>query len=82
MNFILETEVNKVGECNLIHDIINPSKRTKISNIHKYPILHECMNTRKRRAKFKNFHILLDSRCSSTIITRRLIKQFILKETP
>ena len=37
-------KVNKITECNLIHDIINPSKRTKISNIHKYPILHGCMN--------------------------------------
>ena len=32
MNFILETEVNKVGECNLIHDILNPCKRTKNIN--------------------------------------------------
>ena len=37
------------------------------------------MNTRKGRAKFKNFHILLDSRCSSTIIMRRLITKIITK---
>ena len=33
------------------------------------------MNTRKGRAKFKNFRILLDSGCSSTIVMRRLVQK-------
>ena len=36
---IHENEVNKMTECNLIHDILNHSKRTKVLNIHQYPIL-------------------------------------------
>ena len=79
MNCIHENKVNKITECNLIHDILNPYKNTTILNIHKYPILHGCMNTRKCRAKFKNFHILSDSRCSSTVITRRLITKLNTK---
>ena len=31
-------------------------------------ILHVCMNTRKGKEKFKNFQILLNSGCSSTIV--------------
>ena len=31
-------------------------------------MLHGCVNTRKYRAKFKNFQILLDSECNSTIV--------------
>ena len=45
MNCIHENEVNKIGECNILHYIINPSKRTKNLNIQYYPILHGCMNT-------------------------------------
>ena len=30
MNFIHENKVNKLSEWNLIHDILNTSKRTKI----------------------------------------------------
>ena len=33
------------------------------------------MNTRKDGAKFKNFRILLDSGCSSTILIGRLIEK-------
>ena len=33
------------------------------------------MNTRKGRAEFKNFRILLDSGCSSTILIRRLVEK-------
>ena len=75
MNYIHENEVNKRSERNLLHDILNPSKCTKILNIHYYPILHGCINTQKVRAKFKNFCILLDSGCSYTIIMRRLMKK-------
>ena len=45
MNCIHENEVNKLAEINLLHDILNPSRRTKIKNYHYFPILHGCMNT-------------------------------------
>ena len=43
--YIDEKEVNKISKCNLIHDIINPPKRTENININYYPILHVCMYT-------------------------------------
>ena len=43
MNPIHDNKVNKFDECNLLHDILNPSKHIK--NIHYYPILHGCINT-------------------------------------
>ena len=52
---IHDEKVNKIAECNLLHNIISPPKRTKILNIHYYPIIHVYMNNRKGRAKFKNF---------------------------
>ena len=33
-------EVNKISECNLLHDIINTPKRTKNLKSHYSPILH------------------------------------------
>ena len=42
-------------------------------NSHYSPILHGCMNNRRGRAEFKNFLIILDSGCISTIVMRRLI---------
>ena len=39
------------------------------------PIVQGCTNTQKGRAKFNNFLILLDSGCSSTIVTRILIEK-------
>ena len=71
MKRIHDNEINKISEYNLIHDIINPPKRTTILNSHYSPILHGCMNTRKGRARFKNFRILLESGCSSTIVMGR-----------
>ena len=50
----------------------NPPKCTKLLYIHYYPILHGFMNTRRGRSKFKNFLILLDSGCISTIAMVRL----------
>ena len=38
------------------------------------------MNTRRRKVKFKNFQILLDIGCSSTIVMRRLIIKLKNKE--
>ena len=72
MIYIHDNEVNNIDEFNLLHDIINPPKCAKNINSHYSPILHECMNTRKVREKFKNFRIILDSVCSSMIVTRRM----------
>ena len=74
MTCIHENEVSKIFECNLLHDILNPFKRTKKLNIYYCAILHGCMNTWKGKAKLKNFRILLDSGCSSKIVMVRLIK--------
>ena len=41
------TKVNKLTECNLLHDIPNPPKNTKHLNSHYSLILKLCMNTRK-----------------------------------
>ena len=38
------------------------------------------MNTRKGKAKFKNFLILLDSVCSSTIVIGGIVIKLILEE--
>ena len=46
---IHEKKVNKISECNLLHNILNPSKSNKIINIHYSPILHGCMNALKGR---------------------------------
>ena len=67
MTRIHPDKVNKISECNLLHDIINPPKRTNNSNIRYSNILHGCINTRHSREKFNNFRILLYSGCSSTI---------------
>ena len=47
MTFIFVKEVNKIAECYLLHDIINPYKHTKHLNRHYSHILHGYMNTRK-----------------------------------
>ena len=43
-----DNEVTNIDECNILNDIINPPKRAKNINIHYSPILHVCMNARKR----------------------------------
>ena len=68
MACIHRNEVNKIAEWNLLHDILNPPKRTKNLTNHYSNIIHGCMNTQKGGVKFKNFRILLDSGCSSTIV--------------
>ena len=50
-----DNEVNKISECNLLHNIINPPKNTKILNGNYSPIIHEYINTRHGRANFKRF---------------------------
>ena len=80
MTCIHGNEVNKIAEQNVLHDIINLSKRTKFLNSYYSPIMHGRMNTRKGRAKFKNFRILLDSECSTTIVMGRLVRKVTPKE--
>ena len=76
-------EVKNIAECNLLHDIANHPKRAKNANSHYYPIIHGCMNNRKGKAKFKNFHILLENVFSSTIVMGRLFEKiFPEKDTP
>ena len=83
MTRIHNNEVNNTSECNSLHEIINPPKCAKNLNSHYSPILHVCMNTRKGKAKFKNFCILLDSVCSYTIVMGRIIEKLSPeKDTP
>ena len=76
MTCIHDKEINHTAEYILSHDILNPPKRTKTINSHYYPIIHGCMDTRKVKAKFKNFRILLYSKFSSSILMGRLIQRF------
>ena len=55
MTCIHGKKVNKLAECNLLHDIINHPKRTENLNSHYYPIIQGCMNTKNGKAKFNNF---------------------------
>ena len=41
-------------------------------NSHYFPILHGCINTRSGKSEVYDFQILLDSRCSSNILMRRI----------
>ena len=72
---IHDKEVNKIAECNLLYDTISPPKHTKHLNRHYSPILHGCMNNRIGREKFKNFRILFESVCSSTIVMRSIVEK-------
>ena len=75
MMHIHDKERNKIAECNLLHDMINPPKLTKHLNSHYSHIIHKCMNTIKGKGKFKKFFILFDSGCSSTVAMGRLVKK-------
>ena len=82
MIHIHDKEVNTIAEWNLLHDIINTPIQSKNINSHYYPILHGCINTRKGRAKFKNFRIILDSECSSTSVIGRLVEKLHPENMP
>ena len=73
MNFIHDGNVDNIDACNLLYDILNTYKITKNITSHYDPILHECINTHKGKAKFNHFRILLDIGCSYIILMRRLI---------
>ena len=72
MNPIHDKDTNNIAECNLLHDILNPFKRTKNINNYDSPILNVFMDTSRGRAGYKNSQILLESGCSSFILMRRL----------
>ena len=67
-------------EYNLLHDILNLSKRTKKLNSHYYSIWHGCMHIRQGKTRFKDFRILLDSWCGSMIIMVRIINKITPKK--
>ena len=46
MTPIHDDEVNKIAECNLLHDIRNPPKHTNNLKIYYSTILHVCMNNK------------------------------------
>ena len=72
---INDNKLNNIAEFNLLHDLINPPKRTTFLNRYYSPILHGCMNTRKGKSRFKNFWILLDSEFSSINLMGRLVEK-------
>ena len=72
-------KVSKLSGCNLIHDILNNNKFTKILDSNYSPILQGCMSIHKGKAKFKNFRILLNSGCRSTIIMVMIMKNLLQK---
>ena len=80
MTCIHNIELSNISEYNLLHDIINPPKRTNILNIHNSPIIHRCINTRKGKAKFNNIRIILDNGCISTIVMGSMVKKLILEK--
>ena len=56
MNLIHDNEVNLISDYNLLYDILNTSKYTKIKNKHYSHILNRCMNTREGKSRFKKFY--------------------------
>ena len=66
--------MNNIYEWNLLHDKRRPPKHTKHLNIHYSTILHGCINTWNSKAKLKQFQILLDNACGSTIVMRNIIE--------
>ena len=78
----IENRINGIKfECNVLSSFLKPMKRAKRKNSHYSPILQSCMSTHSRRAKFKNFQILLDSGNSSTILIGRLTSKLKTKES-
>ena len=72
MDYKINKDNSIKHEFNILFNILNPTKRAK-SKIRNYsPILQGYMNTHNGREKFGNFHILLGSRSSSTIMMGNL----------
>ena len=71
MKYIYYNKLNNKSEFNLIHDILNTSKRTKNINNNCPPIQYRCMDARRDKAKYK-IRIRLDNGCSPIIALKRL----------
>ena len=55
MTCVDKNKVNKWSGWNLLHDTLNPTKRTKKLNIYYFNILQICMNTQKGKENYKTF---------------------------
>ena len=66
-------KVNHIAECNSLHDIFNPPKRTQKS-LHSFNI-YGYINTRKGKVKFKKFCILLGSEYISAVVMVWLVQR-------
>ena len=76
MKFQMANKVSKDSSithvCNVLSNLLNPTKHA-ISKIDNYsPILQGCMNTLSGSEKFRKFRILLDIRISSTIVMGKM----------
>ena len=85
---LMKNKINKdksiINECNILTDVLNPTKLNKSKYDYYSPILQSCMKSRSGTALFRNFQILLDSGISSTVIMSELaskIKPNVLTET-
>ena len=54
---IHDHEINNIAEYNLIHDMLNYSKRIKNNNSHYYHILNVCMDICRGKKNYKEFQI-------------------------
>ena len=63
-----DNNVNNIAECNLLHDMLNPSKFSKTINSHYSPKLHRYINTCRGEATFNICRILLDIVCGSMLV--------------
>ena len=52
MNCIHDNEVNNIAECNVLHDILNPTICNKNVYRQHCTILKGCTNTRKGKVRF------------------------------
>ena len=75
MNCLHYNKVNNIAECNLLHDMLKPSKYTKSINKYCTPTIHVCMNIHNGRAKYNNFRILLDSGSGYATVIRSLAEK-------
>ena len=73
MTCIHGNKLNKIHECNLLQNVLNPPKGTKNQKIYYSPIIKVYMNIQKGKGKFKNSSVLFDNGCSYTIIIGMLI---------
>ena len=51
MTYMHGNKGNKIYECTLLHNVLNPSKQNKPLISHYSPIIHRCMNIQKGKSK-------------------------------